>query len=126
MALDPTQSGLIMLLARIQLDSGDLHAALATMEHGMANAGANPEYHALMAALLIRDKRNKEAVEQYTVALTAQPENGVWWMGLGMALQADSHFPEAREAFLRAKRSSTLTPELQAFVEQRLGQLPKT
>lgn len=125
LALDPAQPGLTMIMARIQLDQGDLHAALGTMEHGMPYVGANAECHAFMAALLIRDKRNKEAIEQYTVALTAQPQNGVWWMGIGMALQSENHIPEAREAFLRAKRSDTLTPELLAFVEQKMAQLPK-
>ncbi len=126
LALDPSQSGLSMILARVQLEQGDLHAALTTMEHGSSYAGSNAEYHAFMAALLIRDKRNKEAIDQYTVALTAQPQNGVWWMGLGMALQAENHLPEAREAYVRAKRSGNLTPELQAFVDQRLAQLPKS
>ncbi|HEX8958035.1 MAG TPA: tetratricopeptide repeat protein [Burkholderiaceae bacterium] len=125
LALDPAQPGLTMILARVQLDQGDLHAALATMEHGMPYAGSNAEYHAFAAALMIRDRRNKEAVQQYTAALTVQPQNGVWWMGLGMALQSENHLPEAREAFLRADRSDTLAPELKAFVEQRLAQLPK-
>lgn len=125
LAIDPAQPGLTMILARVQLEQGDQHAALAAMERGLPYAGSNAEYHAFMAALLIRDKRNKEAIDQYTLALTAQPQNGVWWMGLGMALQAENHPPEAREAFLRAKRSNTLTPELQAFVEQKLSQLPK-
>ncbi|HEX7642666.1 MAG TPA: tetratricopeptide repeat protein [Burkholderiaceae bacterium] len=125
LALDPAQPGLTMILARVQLDQGDLHTALATMEHGMPYAGSNAEYHAFTAALMIRDKRNKDAIQQYTAALTVQPQNGVWWMGLGMALQSENHLPEAREAFLRADRSDTLTPELKAFVEQKLAQLPK-
>ncbi len=125
LALDPSQSGLTMILARVQLEQGDLHAALTTMEQGLPYAGTNADYHAFMAALLIRDKRNKEAIEQYTAALTAQPQNGVWWMGIGMALQAENHLPEAREAYTRAKRGNGLTPELQAFVDQRLAQLPK-
>ena len=126
LALDPAQSGLTTILARVQFEQGDLHAALTTMEHGLSYAGTNAEYHAFMAALLIRDKRNKEAIEQYTVALTAQPQNGVWWMGIGMALQADNHLLEAREAYVRAERTDSLTPELRAFVDQRLAQLPKS
>ena len=126
LTIDPAQPGLIMILARVQLEQGDQHGALASMEHGLPYAGSNADYHAFMAALLIRDKRNKEAIEQYTLALTANPQNGVWWMGLGMALQSENHLPEAREAFIRAKRSNTLTPELQGFVEQKLAQLPKS
>jgi MSHA biogenesis protein MshN len=44
-------------------------------------------------------------------------------MGLGISLQAENRLQEAKEAFSRAKMSNTLTPELQAFVDQKLAQL---
>jgi len=123
LALDPAQTGLSMILARVQVEQGDLHAALATLERGLPHAGARADYHAFMAALLQRDKRNKEAIEQYTIALGSTPQSGVWWMGLGISLQAENRTADAREAFSRAKATNTLTPELQAFVEQKLQQL---
>ena len=44
-------------------------------------------------------------------------------MGLGISLQAENRTADAHEAFARAKATNTLTPELQAFVEQKLQQL---
>jgi len=42
---------------------------------------------------------------------------------LGISLQALNRNIEAQDAFRRARSSSTLSPELQAFVDQRLKQL---
>ena len=52
------------------------------------------------------------------------PQAGVWWMGLGISLEADGRGAEARDALQRAKATGTLSPELAAFVEQKLRQLP--
>jgi MSHA biogenesis protein MshN len=46
-------------------------------------------------------------------------------MGLGISLQAEKRNAEALEAFQKAKAVGTLSAELQAFVERRLGQLSR-
>ncbi len=83
------------------------------------------DYQAFLAALLQRDSRNKEAAELYLQALQKSPQTGIWWMGLGISLQAESRVPEAQEAFSRAKASNSLSPELLAFVESKLKQLQR-
>jgi MSHA biogenesis protein MshN len=123
LAIDPSQVGLTMILARIQIEQSDQKGALATLERGLPYANANAEYQAFFAALLQREKRNKEAIDHYVLALAKSPENSVWWMGLGISLQAENRLPEAKEAFNRAKTTNGLTPELLAFVNQKLNQL---
>jgi MSHA biogenesis protein MshN len=76
-----------------------------------------------MAGVLQRAGRQKEAVEHYQAAVRLQPANAVWWMGLGISLQADKRNAEAKAAFQRAAESGRLAPELQSFVERRLQQL---
>jgi MSHA biogenesis protein MshN len=123
LALDPTQAGLAMILARVQVDKGDVTHAIETLQRTLPYASTRADYQALLAALLQRGGRHKEAVEHYVAALEQNPQNGVWWMGLGISLQAESRVPEAQEAYGRAKASNTLSPALLAYVDQKLNQL---
>lgn len=121
LVLNPEQTGMAMLLARLQLEHGN--GALDTLEKSLPYAESNAEYRALMAGGLQRANRHKEAVEHYQAAVRLQPANAVWWMGLGISLQAEKRNAEAKAAFQRAVESGRLTPELQSFVERRLQQL---
>jgi len=121
LAIDARQPALAMLLARLQLERGG--PAIDTLMRTLPYAAGNGEYHAFLAGVLQREGRVHEAAEHYQSALKRSPGNDVWWMGLGIALQADKRDAEAVAAFARAQASGTLSPELQAFVERRLGQL---
>lgn len=120
--LQPGHSGYAMTLARLQVERGDVPAALATLQRNPPS-GENAEYHGFMAALLQRVERHKEAIEQYQAALRSNPGAGPWLLGLGISLQADNQPAKAADAFRRAKSSASLSPELQAFAEQRLRQV---
>jgi MSHA biogenesis protein MshN len=121
--LDQRQPNFAMILARLQLDKGDQKAAIATLQRSLPAASGNAEYQAFLAALLQREGRNAEAIDLYEAALDKAPQNGVWWMGLGISLQADKRLPQAREAFTHARDTGSLSPDLQAFVEQKIRQL---
>lgn len=114
---------LAMMLARIQLDRGETRAAIDTLGRSLPYDRERPEYHAFMAGLLQKENRHREAIDYYLNALRKAPQNGVWWMGAGISLQAESRAPEAREAFSRAQAAGGLSAELNAFVQQRLEQL---
>lgn len=123
LAADPAQTGIAMILARLQVDKGDTRTAIETLENSLRFAGGRADYHAMLAALLQRDQRHKAAAENFAAALKGNPQNGAWWMGLGISLQADGRAAEAIDAFKRAKATNTLSNELLAFVDGRLAQL---
>lgn len=123
LALDPRQPALAMLLARLQLERGS--PGIDTLMRTLPYAAGNGEYHAFLAGALQREQRHREAAEHYTAALRTAPQNGVWWMGLGISLLAEKRSAEAADAFQKAGASGSLTPELQAFVDRKLKQLAR-
>ena len=123
MSLNPDRSAYAILLARIQVERGDLQGAHDLLTKHAANAAGDADYHAFDAALLQRLGRHKEAVTGYQAALKLAPRAGLWWMGMGISLQADNRGAEALEAFQRAKSAGGLNPDLLSFVDQRMKQL---
>jgi MSHA biogenesis protein MshN len=123
LGIDPGQPGLAMVLARLQLEKGG--PALQTLLTTLPYAGDSAEYRGFLAGVLQREHRNDEAAQHYRDALRLSPNNGVWWMGLGISLQAGQHLPEARDAYTRARAAAGLTPELQSFIDRKLEQLSR-
>ena len=119
----PDRSAYAMLLARIQVERGDLQGAHDLLSKHAGSAANNADYHAFDAALLQRLGRHKEAVAGYQAALRLAPGAGVWWMGMGISLQADNRGTEALDAFGRAKAAGGLSADLLSFVDQRMKQL---
>lgn len=123
LARDPAQPQFASRLARLQLEGGDIRGAEQTLSRAAAAAAGNAEFRAFHAAVLQRLTLHKDAVTEYQAALRLAPQAGVWWMGLGISLEADGRGAEAREAFQRARSSGALSAELDRFVEQKLRQL---
>lgn len=116
----PAHSGFAMLLARLQVERGEPDLAIATLEVTLPYAGQQVDYQAFYAALLQRKNRHREAAEHYQIALKAVPDKAVWLMGYGISLQALARPVDAKEAYQRALDAKTLSPELQAFVQQKI------
>ena len=120
LAADPAQSSWAMALARLQLEQGKLPEAVDTLARHARHADQNADYQAFLALLLQKQKRGREAAERYRAALALKPAESRWWYGLGLVLDADQKPQEAREAFLKAKETGNLSPELAAAVDQKL------
>ena len=116
----PAQLGWAMSLARLQVDRGELDGAWKTLEHSLPAAGNSPDYLGFAANVLQRLGRIDEAAVQYRKATRIAPADGRWWLGLGWCLDARGQTAEAREAFLRARQSGNLSPELLTLIDQKL------
>ncbi len=116
----PTQIGWAMSLARLQLEHGDLAAADKTLARHQAHAENNADYAGFQGHVKTRLGLAKAAVGHYQRATRLAPGEGRWWLGLGLALEADGKTQEAREAFRRSLQSATLSAELIGVAEQHL------
>lgn len=116
----PAQSGWAMALARLQLEQGDLAAADRTLARSQPYAEANAEYAGFQGHLKSRLGASPMAVGHYQRATRLAPGEGRWWLGLGLALEADGQLAEAKEAFRRSRAMGNLSADLAAIAEQHL------
>lgn len=116
--IQPAQTGWAMSLARLQLEQGDIAAADATLGRSQAYAEGSADYAGFQGHLKSRLGAHQKAAAHYLRATRLSPKEGRWWLGLGLALEADGKSAEARDALRRALATATLSPELTAVAEQ--------
>ena len=119
----PDQVGFTMTLSRLQMEGGDLAGAIRLLEAERFHSPTDPQFHALLAALLLRADRNGEAMQHYLTALRSDPANTNWLVGVGAAMEGVGKDADAAEAYRRAQRGADLTPELADFLNTRLARL---
>lgn len=120
LALDPTQSGWAVILARLQHEQGDTGGAVKTLEAHAVHAAGDADYQGLLAFLLQKSQRPAEAAQRYQAALGLRPGEGRWWYGLGLALEAAGRGDEAKVAFGRARDTGNLSADMLGVIEQKL------
>ena len=115
----PAQLQWSTLLTRLELERGDVAAARQAVDQALPHGAGNPDFLALAGAVAQRQSKPGEAADFYRRALQLKPAEGRSWVGLGLALEADGHRPEAREAFRRALATETLNPDLSELAERK-------
>jgi MSHA biogenesis protein MshN len=118
--LQPAQAGWAMSLARLQLEQSDVAAADATLARSQTYAESNADYAGFQGHLKTRLGSHRQAAAHYQRATRLAPNDGRWWLGLGLALEGDGRLPESREALRRALASGNLPAELASVAEQHL------
>lgn len=119
--LNPENVGWAMNLARLHADANNYAAAWKVLDYSAPNARQNPDYLAFSGTVLQRLNRNGEAITHYLAALQIKPNEGRWWVGYAIALEAEGKAGEAKEAFRRALAVGDLSPEIVRFAEQKLN-----
>lgn len=117
---DPSRTMAAKRLARLHVETGNREAAWRVLERSIPHAGKDAEYLGFAATLLRRLKRAPEAIDLYRRAIALQPQEGRWWVGLGLALEDAGRRQESKLAFATAREcAQTLPPELLRVAERR-------
>jgi MSHA biogenesis protein MshN len=114
----PREPQLAYLLARLQVETGDFAGALIVLAQA---EGLSADGHGLRAGVLARLARYADSATSYEAAVRLEPENASWWLGLGVALDAEGQAANAKQAFQRARAIGTLKGELLGYVDQKLA-----
>ena len=119
----PDQADFRLLRARLALAEEDRRGALAWLGGAQPPLASNLDYYATWAGLSQELGQNAEAAEIYVRLLRVQPDQGRWWLGLGIAEDGQGHGERARDAYRNAQLHGNLGEASQAWLAQRLAQL---
>lgn len=117
---DVTRVAAAKRLARLHAEAGNWEDALRVLERSAPHARKDAEYQGFAGTVLRQLKRSPEAAEAYRRAIALQPDEGRWWVGLGLSLEDAGKHKEAKQAFSAAnEREQTLAPALKKLAEKR-------
>ncbi len=122
LVLEPRSVELARLRGHLLLQQDRLQEARRVLETAATDAGQRADYQALLGTLYQRLGEHEQAVNRYRQALRLQPDQGLWWMGLGVSLEQTHQGGAAREAF-RTALGYPLSPALQQYIQGRLTAL---
>ena len=121
--LDPAQADLRLLLARVAIGSGERQKALDWLTGYQPELAGNLDYYATWAGLAQELGQPARASELYVRLLRQQPDQGRWWLGLGVAEDGQGHRQRALDAYRNAQLHGNLGEASTQWLEQRIAQL---
>ncbi|HNI50187.1 MAG TPA: tetratricopeptide repeat protein [Azospira sp.] len=117
---DPSRIAAAKRLARLHAEARNWEAAWRVLERSQPYALKDAEYQGFVGTVLRQQKRPGEAAAAYRRAIALQPQEGRWWVGLGLSLEDAGLRQEAKQAYAAAReREQTLSPALLKITERR-------
>jgi Flp pilus assembly protein TadD len=122
LARHPLHAPYARLLAHLLVMHRRHDDAIARLESALPGALRDADYQALLAGLYQRSGKPAAAVQYYTRALELGPQQGEWWMGLGISQEQGGNRDAARTAYRKALQFQ-LDATLRDYIGKRLRQL---
>lgn len=119
--INKNSTALRMSLAGILLKEEQPEAALSSL--GYLPDDVTDKYLAMRAALAQKLKNNEWALQSYQMLSQRDPENGRWWLGLGIQQERSAQLKEAKESYTKALTMVGLSSQSQAFIRDRINVL---
>ena len=123
LALVPNEARFAGPLAHLVFDRGDAPGALSILQSAAPPLASDVEYHAFMAALEQQTGAHTAAAMTYRDVLKLRPDNGAWWIGLGISLDATGAYADAARAFGAALGDHGLSEPLRTYATRELVRL---
>jgi len=117
----PKHQEMLLWRAQILYEQGAQSEALYVLETLDYEEINSPEYLAFLGFLLQRDADYPDAVKAYRMALEKKPEEGRWWIGLGVSLESAQDQKAAEGAYVQALSDNKLASHLTQYAQQRLA-----
>lgn len=118
--ISPSHFIFAKLYARILMEQNDNVTAISVLLRNPPAQNADSDYFALLAALYQKNKQHFKAAALYGQLLKQRENNGVWWLGMAISLEALDKSTQARLAYEKAKNSGNLSKGLYQYTDQRV------
>ncbi|MNC59960.1 hypothetical protein D3C75_1098050 [compost metagenome] len=131
LAHDPHNQGAREQLAALLYGEGRLTEAGQVLEEGLSLAPQQADFRLLLARVAIGAGDRPKALgwlsglqpEIANNLLRQQPDQGRWWLGLGVAEDGQGHGQRALDAYRNAQLHGNLGEASARWLEQRIAQL---
>ena len=105
---NPAQTNFALALSRLHLERGNMQGAINVLREHEQFAIGHAEYRAFTAALHGKSGAHAKVIAEYQAALRLAPRVGAWWVGLGIAYEAEERMDAATQAYRNARNRFTV------------------
>ncbi|MBI1423970.1 MAG: tetratricopeptide repeat protein [Gammaproteobacteria bacterium] len=116
----PANLVFVKLYARTLMQLNRDQQAITLLQQHAPGIAQDPDYYALLAALYQRQQNHLAAANTYSQILKLRPDTGIWWVGMGISLEALGKQQEAQRAYARARQTGNLRGDLARYTDNRL------
>lgn len=116
----PEHAEFTLWLAQVHTKLGSHHKARELLEQHKQRFKQRPDYLGALASLYQQTNSQTQAHHHFLKAAELAPEDGRWWLGVGMTAETLEDWQGAFNAYRRATDFSFINGSLRQFAHQRL------